>query len=99
MEIQNNFLWFASNTNILNNDYADKVKQFYGRIGKPFYNLSLDYNSMIKESKFRFLLIDVGDDKVRLDERTFTFFAVDCDENETNPFLRISNFGNRQQSE
>ena len=25
-------------------------------------------------------IIDVGDDKVRLDERTFAFFAVDCDE-------------------
>lgn len=64
MEITDNFRWFASNTNILNNDYADKIKQFYERMEKPFYNLSLDYNSMTKESKFRFLLIDVGEDKV-----------------------------------
>ena len=64
MEIQDNFRWFASNRNILNNDYADKIKQFYERIDKPFYNLSLDYNTMIKESKFRFLFISIGEDKV-----------------------------------
>ena len=64
MEIQDNFRWFASNRNILNNDYADKIKKFYERIDKPFYNLSLDYNTMTKESKFRFLLISIGDDKV-----------------------------------
>lgn len=64
MEIQDNFRWFASNMNMLNNDYADKIKQFYERIDKPFYNLSLDYNTMTKESKFRFLLISIGDDKV-----------------------------------
>ena len=64
MEIQDNFRWFASNMNMLNNDYADKIKQFYERIDKPFYNLSLDYNTMTKESKFRFLLISIGEDKV-----------------------------------
>lgn len=64
MEIQDNFHWFASNRNMLNNDYADKLKQFYERIDKPFYNLSLDYNTMTKERKFRFLLISIGEDNV-----------------------------------
>ena len=62
--LDKDFSWFASNPNILNNDYADKVKPFYERAGKPFYNLSLDYNTMTKDSKFRFLLIDEGEDKV-----------------------------------
>lgn len=62
------FRWFASNTNFLTDDYADVLQPYYdeyvrnGR--KPFYNLSLAYNTMTDDKKFRFLLVttEAGDE-------------------------------------
>lgn len=62
------FRWFATHTNMLTDEYADVLQPYYDeyvRNGcKPFYNLSLAYNTMTDDRKFRFLLVttDAGDE-------------------------------------
>ena len=56
---------FKSNMNILNESFYDDVNPYYAiyaqRGVKPFYHLSLAYNTAMDDKQFRFVLIDMGD--------------------------------------
>lgn len=62
------FARLAQNTNVLDENFSCALKEYYDKYtkknGKPFYNLSLSYNSIMNDKRFRFLLIDVNDSRV-----------------------------------
>lgn len=66
---------FATHTNILMDDFVDFLQPYYDVYMhdrcKPFYNLSLAYNTMTGDKKFRFLLITMDDE-----DRVFVPYKV-----------------------
>lgn len=62
------FKYFAKNGNRLNEGFSEALQPYYDQYvkngHKPFYNLSLAYNSITEDTKFRFLLVTIRGTKV-----------------------------------
>lgn len=68
-ELENSdFTFFAKNTNIMNDDFSNSLNPFISKYLlngiKPFYHLSLKYNTISKSNKFRFIIVKFNRDIV-----------------------------------
>ena len=56
-------------SNILNDDYGNVISEFYGKLydgqfNIPFYHCLPVFNSIVGEKKFKFAVVNIGDDEI-----------------------------------